>query len=209
MKPRRIRLLDLGLDSAFDASMSFAQQVVSAINAGGLEFAQVEYVRSRDLDTVMSALTAPTDVLHIMGHGDAQLSPSFISSDEKTTMDLEELARFAAKNGQGLRAGCVLADGCKTGTGIWQRAVRNCLQGDITYIGTSAIVGWHDGTVYAGAFYGALLRSKGKGQTSSGAAADAAARAEKAYTILTDRGCPYKTVSLTPSRSARRIFTAT
>jgi hypothetical protein len=39
--------------------------------------------------------------------------------------------------------------------------VRDCLQGNVTYIGTSAMVGWHESTVFSSAFYGAPFSQSG------------------------------------------------
>jgi hypothetical protein len=77
-------------------------------------------------------------------------------------VSFEELGAMAAERGRGISAGAILADGCRTGTGAWQRAVRDCLQGEVTYIGTSANIGWHDSTVFCSAFYGALFRGRGR-----------------------------------------------
>jgi hypothetical protein len=58
--------------------------------------------------------------------------------------------------------------------------VRDCLLGEVTYIGTSAMVGWHESTVLSSAFYGALFRNRGYGNTP-------AERAIEAYILLADR----------------------
>lgn len=207
MRNRRVALLDIGLDSSFNAAMVFAQSTLENINAGYWEpVIDVDFVRSRDPDTVLTAFTASCDVLHVMAHGDHSTTPTFFSSDEKTNISLEELGERAADRGRGISAGAILADGCKTGTGTWQKAVRDCLHDDVTYIGTSAQVGWHESTVYCSAFYGALLRNKGKGLSPAEQAEDAAKRAQEAYTLLTDRNCPYKAMTLSPSRHARRML---
>jgi hypothetical protein len=159
MKNRRVSLLDIGLDSDFDAAMSFVQATTQSINVDYHEpIVDIDFVRSRDPDTVLTAFTASCDVLHVMAHGDHADAPTFSSSDEKTHISLNDLGERAAERRRGISAGAILADGCKTATGIWQKAVRDCLQGDVTYIGTSAQVGWHESTVFCSAFYGALLR---------------------------------------------------
>ncbi|MGX6600828.1 hypothetical protein ACWKSP_01630 [Micromonosporaceae bacterium Da 78-11] len=204
MRNRRISLLDIGLDAPFDAAMTFVQSTLQAINAGfGQPIVDIDFVRSRDPETVLTAFTASCDVLHVMAHGDHSISPTFSSTDGRTTIGLEELGDACADRNRGIATGAVLADGCKTGTGVWQRAVRDCLQGEVTYIGTSAMVGWHESTVFCSAFYGALFRNKGKGLTPGEQAQDAAERAIRAYEVLTDRTCPYKVMTLTPSRWAR------
>lgn len=50
MKPRRITLIDLGLDSGFDASMTFVQGVLQNVNAGYEEpVIEIEFIRTRDM----------------------------------------------------------------------------------------------------------------------------------------------------------------
>jgi hypothetical protein len=204
MRPRVVRLVDVGLDEGFDASMSFVQATLRNINAGlNTPIAEVEFVRSRDVMTVGMAFTAPASVLHVMAHGDHSETPTFWSSDEKTSFSLDQLAEQATDRGRGLRTSTVFADGCKTGTGVWQRAFRNCLQGPVTYIGTSAAVGWHEGTVFASMFYGVLFRNKGAGVAPAEASAHAAEAAARAYSEMLGKKCPYKAVTLEPSRWAR------
>jgi hypothetical protein len=208
VRRRRISLLDIGLDSNFDAAMSFIQSTLANINIHyGEPVVDIDFVRSRDPDTVLTAFTASCDVLHVMAHGDqVAASPTFSSSDEKTNISLEKLGATAADRGRGISTGAIVADGCKTGTGAWQQAVRDCLHGDVTYIGTSAQVGWYESTAFCSAFYSALLRNKGKGLTPAEQAQDAAERAQQAYTLLTGRHCPYKVMTLSPSRWAKQAF---
>lgn len=207
MKNRRVSLLDIGLDSSFDASMTFVQSTLQNINAGwDSPIVDIDFVRSRDPGTVLAAFTAPCDVLHVMAHGDQSSTPTFASSDGATNVSLEELGEWAADQRKGVSTGAVLADGCRTGTGAWQKAVRDCLQGEITYIGTSAIIGWHESTVFCSAFYGALFRNKGKGLSPVEQARDAANRAIRAYAEVTGRKCPFKVTCLTPSTRARQAF---
>jgi hypothetical protein len=207
MRNRRVSLLDIGLDQSFDASMAFVQSTLQSINAGLPEpIVDIDFVRSRDLDTVLAAFTAQCDVLHVMAHGDHGETPMFSSTDGKTALTLEAIGDYSADRGHGLNASTVLADGCKTGIGAWQRALRNCLHGEIVYIGASALVGWHESTVFCSAFYGALFRNKGKGITPAEQAWDAARRAIDAYAAITDRVCPYKVMVLEPSRQARLAF---
>ncbi|WP_344077211.1 hypothetical protein [Luedemannella helvata] len=196
-------LLDIGLDAAFDAAMVFVQATIESVNAGWESpIVDIDFVRSRDPDTVMTAFTASCDVLHVMAHGDHAITPTFSSSDDQTIISLAELGERAADNGRGISAGAILADGCTTGTGAWQKAVRDCLHSEITYIGTSSQIGWHESTVFCSAFYGAMLRNKGRGMTIAEQAYDAAERARTAYEAITDKKCPYKVTMLAPSRRA-------
>ncbi|MFC4107463.1 hypothetical protein ACFOX0_16220 [Micromonospora zhanjiangensis] len=207
MRRRRVCLLDIGLDSYFDSAMAFVQSTLDNINIDhDNPVADVDFVRSRDPDTVLTAFTASCDVLHVTAHGDHSVTPTFSSSDGKTQISMEQLGERAADLGRGISTGAILADGCKTGTGAWQKAVRDCLQGEVTYIGTSAQIGWHESTVFCSAFYGALFRNKGKGVTPAEQAQDAARRAQEAYVLLTDRSCPFKVMTLRPSRWARVAF---
>lgn len=86
MRRRRVGLLDIGLDSYFDKAMAFVQSTIENINVDYDESViDVDFVRSRDPDTVLTAFTASCDVLHVMAHGDHSVSPTFSSSDEKPT----------------------------------------------------------------------------------------------------------------------------
>lgn len=205
MRNRRINLLDVGLDSGFDASMTFVQSTLQNINAGYAHpVVDIDFVRSRDLEVVSAAFTAPCSVLHVMAHGADAAEPQFLSTDRKTVVSMAELGQWCSSTGFGIQASAIVADGCKTGTGTWQRAVRDCLQGPVTYIGTTSKIGWHESTVFCSAFYGALFRSKGRGSTPAEQARDAAERAVTAYEALTSKKCPFKIVELVPSRKAKR-----
>jgi hypothetical protein len=207
MRSKRITLIDIGLDATFDVSMMFVQSVLQNINAGyDIPVVDVDFIRSRDLDTVLTAFTSTCHVLHVMAHGDSSITPAFYSGDGDVCVSFDDLGAAATERGRGIETGAILADGCRTGTGAWQKAVRDCLHGEVTYIGTSAYIGWHESTVFCSAFYGALFRHKGKGMTPAQQAHDAAQRAIQAYTLLTDRPCPYKVVTLTPSRRARQTL---
>ncbi|GAB3799962.1 hypothetical protein [Micromonospora zhanjiangensis] len=130
MRRRRVCLLDIGLDSYFDSAMAFVQSTLDNINIDhDNPVADVDFVRSRDPDTVLTAFTASCDVLHVTAHGDHSVTPTFSSSDGKTQISMEQLGERAADLGRGISTGAILADGCKTGTGAWQKAVRDCLQG--------------------------------------------------------------------------------
>ncbi|MGW3809318.1 hypothetical protein [Micromonospora sp. NPDC005113] len=90
-------LLDLGLDSSFDAAMTFVQSTLQNINAGCDEpIVDIDFVRSRDPDTVLSAFTASCEVLHVMAHGDHSVTPTFSSTDGKVEISLEQLGEAAA-----------------------------------------------------------------------------------------------------------------
>lgn len=203
MKPRRVTLVDLGLDTEFDTSMTFVQAVLQNVNAGYYEpVIEIEFIRTRDMPTIREALSTPTDVLHVMAHGDHSEEPAFVSSDQQTQVSLPTLANEMLEQGSGIAAPVVIADGCKTGIGIWQKAIRDCLQGPITYIGTSRLLGWHESTIFCSAFYGALTRNKGKGHGKADQGMYAATRAIQAHRLITDKVSGFKAVTLTPSRRA-------
>jgi hypothetical protein len=204
MRPRVVRLVDVGLDDSFDVSMSFVQATLRNINAGAESpIVEVEFVRSRDLMTVGMAFTSKASVLHVMAHGDHSDGPTFISSDERTSYSLDQLAEHAVDMGRGVRTSTVFADGCRTATAVWQRALSHCLHGPITYVGTTGNVGWHEGTVFGAMFYGVLFRNKGRGTNPAEAAMSAANAAADAYRNLLGKNCPYKAITLEPSRWAQ------
>lgn len=93
MKSRQVTLIDLGLDSSFDASMTFIQATIQNINAGlGEPVADISFVRTRDAETIQSTMLSSCDVLHVMAHGDKTNGPEFVSTDGATELDLQVLA---------------------------------------------------------------------------------------------------------------------
>jgi len=208
VRNRTVTLVDLGLDAAFNASMQFVQATLDNVNAGEAQaVVDVNFVRSRDQETIWSALTTPSTVLHVMAHGDHSEEPAFVSSDGQTEITLGSVAEQHRGQGTGIAAPIVIADGCKTGIGVWQRALRDCLQGPVAYIGTNALVGWKEGTVFGAAFYGALLQARGQGRSSVDQGLAAAGQAGQAYQLITGKKCPYRAVMLQPSRRAKRAMT--
>jgi hypothetical protein len=206
MRNRQITLVDLGLDDSFDASMSFVQGIIRNINAGRWDpIADVSFVRTREFRAILESVLGKADVLHIMAHGDRSEGPSFCSSDGRTEFSLELLSVYAAETGDGIQAHTVIADACTTGTGQWQRTVRDSLEHDICYIGTHRMITWHDSTVFCSAFYGALLRNKGRGLAPLDQAMEASARATSAFAQITDTPCPFESVVLSPSRKAKQL----
>lgn len=205
MKNRQISLVDLGLDNAFGASMAFVEAVIRNINVGFSDpVAEVSFVRTRDFRVITDSVLSKVHVLHVMAHGDHAKGPTFSSSDDRTHFSLELLRDLVEATGDGINAYTVIADACSTGTGVWQRVIRDCLEHDICYIGTNRAITWHDSTVFCSAFYAALLRNKGKGKTPIEQAMDACQRAIAAYEQVTDKTCPFKAVELNPSRAARK-----
>lgn len=222
MRNRAVTLLDLGLDDTFFTAMEMARCTLSNINvAGGPSKFDVNYVRSRDPETILAALTSDCTVLHIMAHaGDDGASekaakmhwggPGFASGEidgEPVDVALRGVAEYLADQKRGIIAPIVIADGCRTGTASWLKAIRECLEGDVMYLGTSKDVGWYETGVFTSAFYAALARNKGKGVTPQEQGAEAARRAEEAFRLITDRKSPYRPArALTPSRRAEKAL---
>lgn len=72
----------------------------------------------------------------------------------------------------------------------------------MTYIGTSAQVGWHEGTVFGSMSYGVSFRNKGAGVDTATASAQAASAAASAYSDMLGKKCSYKATTLERSRWA-------
>jgi len=209
MRGRNVLLLDLGLDEPFGASMAFVEGMIRNLNAGRPDdpIAEVSFVRSRDYWVVKNAFVSQADVLHVMAHGDAGAEiwagPCFSSGDGKTDFRLFDLEADVEDSGYGIHAHAVIADACSTGTSKWKSPLRNMLEHDICYIGTSRPITWHDSTVYCSGFYSALFRKKGRGVSRLAQALDAHERASEAYSVITGIACPFKATVLTPSRWAK------
>ncbi len=87
MRNKQVNLIDVGLDASFDASMTFVQSILQNINAGyPSPVADIDFIQSRDLDTVLAAFTSTCHVLHVMAHGDTTQTPTFLSNDQSFTV---------------------------------------------------------------------------------------------------------------------------
>lgn len=207
MRPSIVRLIDLGTDSDFAVSMSFAQNLIQSmtVRPAGAPPAEIEFVRTRDRATVKAAFQNPAHVLHVMAHGAS--NPDFIgffSEDDKTEMSLTELAEQFAFDHEGIEAAVIYADCCDSGQGRFTRAIRDCIEQPTIYIGARREVDWHEGTVFASAFYGSFFKDRGFGLSPQDRGLQAAERAVAAYETLTDGECPFRAQELTPSRLAKR-----
>lgn len=206
MRPARVRLIDLGFDSSFDASMSFAQSLIQATGTrtNGNPIAEIEFVRTRDPVTVRSSLQASATVVHLMAHGETDPDHlGFWSDDNETGLTLTELAEEFAADGAGIAASVLFADCCSTAQGRFVRAVRDCIGGPVAYIGARRTVTWHESTTFASAFYGSFFKDRGKGLTPVERGMRAARRAVEGYEAIVEGPCPFVEKELAPSRRAR------
>ena len=218
MRPAVVRLIDVGFDDDFATSMAFAQSLIQSIgvttrtksrDGETINAVEIEFVRTRDVRTIEAALQRFANVVHIMGHGDStEEFQGFFSSDEETELSLAGLAERFAEVGEGIEAPVVFADCCLSAQGRFLRAVRDCIEQPITYIGSTRSVNWHEATVFASAFYGAYFKDKGKGLEPSERGRLAAVRAIEGYSVMVDGRCPFKVQTLKPSRTARSALNA-
>lgn len=195
MRPAVIRLVDLGLDPRFAASITLAQSVSSAIVAedGDRPRVEVEVIRTRNRWTIVEALLGEADVIHVVSHGVAAAGgAALVSEDNATRIDFDELAEECRQRGEGLGAPVILADACNTGRRSFLAAVGRCVTRDTAYVGARPQIGWIEGTAFASAFYSTYLRRRGRGVTPLDRGRDAARRAIAAYPgLLGTADCPF------------------
>jgi len=209
MRPARVRLVDLGFEHDFDTSMAFAQSLIQALVTrwGDDPVAEIEFIRTRDFWTVAAALQNPAHVIHVIAHGEAGPDDlGFWSDDDTTTLSLTELAEAFAADGQGIEASVLFADCCGTAQGRFTKAIRNCIEQPIAYIGSRRNVNWHESTTFASAFYGAYFRDRGRGLPGPARGLRAAERAIDGYKAIVDGPCPFVASELTPSRRALKTL---
>jgi hypothetical protein len=206
LRPATIRLIDLGMHEDFGLAMSFAQNMIQSLVArsNGTAPAEIEFIRTRDPLTVKTALQHRAHVIHITAHGDTDPDHlGFWSDDERTGLTLTDLAERFATDGEGVEAAVLFADCCRSATGRWVRAVRDCIEQETVYIGARRDVSWHESTTFASAFYGAFFKDKGFGMTAVERGLSAGERAVKGYEAIVAGECPFKVEVLQPSRVAR------
>lgn len=209
MRPSVVRLVDLGFEGDFAVSMSFAQSLIQSLTARGSKnpAAEIEFIRTRDVETVAQALQHPAGVIHIMAHGsNSEGAIGFVSDDENSGVGLNRLAEIFIEDGTGINAGTIFADACDSGRERFATAMRDLIQEVTTYIGASRSVSWHESTTFAAAFYGAYFRDWGKGRTPSERGLEAGQRAIAAYVDLVAGKCPFTVRTLKPSSAARKSY---
>jgi hypothetical protein len=209
MRPSGVQLVDLGLDWSFDQSIAFVHSLIQSINVDWEHpAAEVQFIRTRDLDTVAAALAAANDITHVMAHSikEEDGEVAFVSDDGQTQMGLTDLARSLQDRRSPLASDVLFADCCDSAGTVFRRAVREIIGQPILYLAAKGAIDWHDSTTFGSLFYAAYFRRKGKGVDPLTRAEDAAKRAVASYGQLLERQSPYTHVRLTPSRQATRAF---
>ncbi len=167
--------------------------------------AEVELVRSRDVDVIDFALIAEALVIHVNAHGDNSddYSGLLLHSDDEDT-EYEITSGWLDWNP--IVASALVIDACKSSTGRTRRQMRDAIAKPMAYVGTTRSIGWHDSAVWSSAFYGALLRRKGAGLDPADRVVEAAERANRAFKEITDRKSPFRCDLLIPSAKALKAF---
>lgn len=210
MRPARVRLVDLGVHEDFTTAMSFAQSTIQSLvarRAPERPYAEVEFIRTRDWDTVVQALQSEAAVVHIVGHGsNAADSLGFWSDDEHSTWSLVDIAKHLQETQYPIDTGVLFADCCDTGKQRFAAVVRDCIAHDTLYIGATKSVNWHESTAFAAAFYASYFKDKGRGLDPVARGVAAADRAINGYAATVGGRCPFTAGVLRPSRRARKAF---
>ncbi|MEM9034573.1 MAG: hypothetical protein AAGD18_08275 [Actinomycetota bacterium] len=182
--------------------------MIEAFNVGwDGNLAEVELIRTRSHDILTAALTNEALVLHVNSHGEADAEDILIhSEDEATKYSLLDLGEHLQQGTWPIAAPALFVDACSSGTKRFQRAIRDCIAAPTVLIGGRATVTWQHSTIWSAAFYGALLRRKGRGVAHVDRILEAAGRASDAYELVTDERTPYRVELLEPTRAARKAF---
>ncbi|MEO1061334.1 MAG: hypothetical protein AAFZ07_07930 [Actinomycetota bacterium] len=181
--------------------------MIQALTVGWDGLAEVELVRTRSEDVFTAALKSEALVVHVSSHGESDAADIVIYSDDDITeFSLLDLGERLQSERLPLAAPGLVLDACGSGTKRFQQAIRHCIGQPTVLIGGRGSVTWQHSTIWSAAFYGSLLRRKGRGVAKVERVVEAARRADEAYELVTDDRSPYKAVVLEPSRAARRAF---
>src|SRR3546814_11269365 len=83
--------------------------------------------------------------MHVIAHGGSGPDDlGFWSDDEESTLNLTELAETFAEDGEGIESPVLFADCCGTAQGRFTRAIRDCIEQPLAYIGARRMVSWHE-----------------------------------------------------------------
>ncbi len=71
MRPRVVRIVDVGLTSDFAHTSSFRCSLLAALGTqhGSPSLVVTELIRTDRTDRLVDALAAPADVIHVVAHG--------------------------------------------------------------------------------------------------------------------------------------------
>jgi hypothetical protein len=216
MRPRNIRIIDLGLTSDFANTSTFVYTLLGTLGTqyGSSPLVVAELVRTDQTERLIEALAGPADVVHIVSHGwrdqdgSGSRSAATLGSDlNDVSWTVAELATALHKRGQPIGANCVYIDACESFSREFRRAIRDCIGDTTTYVGCRGSNGWFDATTYASSFYPALLRNKASGTAFADRALEAGESAAHAFSHLVQRRCPFDVIQLVPTRQARGAFT--
>lgn len=217
MRTPTIRIVDFSGGTDFHHSLAATRNLILAtaalweerddgVYAPAGPLAHVEKVSSADQDVLTAALHAEALVLHLASHmnGRSTDSPSLFGRDHE--VEVATVAEWLADQERGIYAACLYVDGCNGGTQKFIRAMRDCLEVPVTYIGSRRMVTEPQCTLFAANFYGALLQRKGKGEEPLDRTRAAAERAQKAYAAATGSECPFRVETVKPSKAALAAF---
>ncbi len=216
MRPRVVRIVDIGMTSRFGQTSTFLQSLLAALGSGhsAAPLIVTELINTDQTSRLLEALHAPADVIHIVAHGyDEPARPTsrgdaVIHSDlnGEVSWTVAELAAGLQSIGAPVGAPCLYIDACESFSTVFRRHVRDLITSETAYVGCRGGNTWFDATTYASAFYPALLRNKGAGTPWVERALEAGEAAAQAFSTLLQRRCPFGVAELRPSRAASSAF---
>lgn len=195
-----VLVMDLGLDSKFEASMDAARTLFRSSSAGGLGALEVDLVRTPDRLVVSTALLTQVSVIHVMGHGRSTFTPSILSDPEapggREAFSTRHQLEFQRWTNLWPYAHCLLLDACETSNPKWKKWIRRCVPVDqeFLFIGTTSSITWPQATIFTSNFYASLLHSglTGNFDVDWPRLQNGCENAVAAYEQITEEPCPFE-----------------
>lgn len=153
-------VIDLGLSGRFEASLDYARALAKSTQGGEDLGIDVEYIRTRNRLSISAALLSAATVIHVMGHGEYDLSPAIVSEGGEEYRALDQRA-LQIELDVWPQAHCLILDACNTWTDGWREAIANCLlpRQELLLIGSNRSISWAEATLFTSNFYAAAMRA--------------------------------------------------
>lgn len=208
MKPKVIRIVDLGFHDDFTVLVESAADLIDSQDRGrDRARAHVEMVRTRQEELVDASLVAPAALVHLSSHGSVDDDGMWLSShNDDFWYSLGALGDRFQDWETPIGAPVLLIDACASSSDAARRNLRRCIDRETLLIGSPRTTYWEQTAPWATAFYAAFLRARGKGWPALDWAEDATTRANDAYETLTGNRSPFRSYRLTPDRTAKAAF---
>jgi hypothetical protein len=208
MSTLKVTLLNIDGSKMFTQSQKLVEEQFAEHNQGlpKRNQHQLQSLSSRNPFRLADSLAEPTDLIHLMAHGEPEgnLLQIRLKGLWKRRFSTETLRYYWEEFGQTPKVQCVLVDACDTFRPTWLKEIPKMIPSgeSVIYIGTTRPVLFHECESYTTAFYAQLLRGPDGPDLVSDDFKGAHRAAGAAYRRQHRQECPFKLRSIQGCRES-------